>query len=417
MAATDQLRVATVGSVDDGKSTLLGRLLHDTTSIFEDQLAALSRASRRYGDGDGLHLALLTDGLRAEREQGITIDVAYRYFSTPRRSFVLADTPGHAQYTRNMVTGASVSDVAIVLVDARHGVVEQTRRHLAIASLLHVGHLVVAVNKMDLVEWSQERFDEILLDIAEVLERVGDRPAVQAVPVSALLGDNVVTRSQAAPWYDGPALLSLLEELDATEAVPVGGRVPVQWTIRAGDYRGYAGTLTGGPLAVGDTVVSALTGLRSRVVRIERNGNRVDAAASGDAVAVELADDLDVGRGDTLVVADATVAPVVTSTVDADVCWMIDDALTAGRTYVAKHGSRTVRATVDAVIDRIDLDALDRRPVDRLGVNDLGRIRLTLSSPIVADPYHLHRDTGHLVLVDEHTNATAAAVMLRSLGA
>jgi len=416
MPAT-QLRVATVGSVDDGKSTLLGRLLHDTTSIFEDQLAALSRASRRYGDGDGLHLALLTDGLRAEREQGITIDVAYRYFATPRRSFVLADTPGHAQYTRNMVTGASVSDVAIVLVDARHGVVEQTRRHLAIASLLRVGHVVVAVNKMDLVGWSQERFDEILLDVAEVLERIGERPAVQAVPVSALLGDNVVARSDAAPWYDGPPLLAILEDIDPAPPAPVGARIAVQWTIRAGDYRGYAGTLVGGPLRVGDPVVSALTGLRSTVVRIERNGERAELAGTGDAVAVELADDLDVGRGDTLVVDDAPVAPVVTSSVVADVCWMVDRPLEPGATYLAKHGTRTVRATVEAVLDRIDLDALDRRPVERLGLNDIGGIKLTLASPIVADPYHVHRETGHLVLVDEHTNATAGAAVLRSLGA
>jgi len=417
--STPQLRIATVGSVDDGKSTLIGRLLHDTKTIFEDQLAAVGRASKRYGDGE-LNLALLTDGLRAEREQGITIDVAYRYFATPRRSFVLADTPGHAQYTRNMVTGASVSDVAIVLVDARHGVVEQTRRHVAIATLLRVTHLVVAVNKMDLVEWKEEAFLQIADDVAALAATLDPAVTVHALPVSALLGDNVVDRSPNTPWYDGPALLGLLEDLDASPPSAVGARLRVQWVLRphrGSDYRGFAGRLDGGSLHVGDEVVVLPGGGRSRVVSINRGGDPVDVAVAGDAVAVELADRVDVGRGDVLVASHATVHPMVATTVDADVSWFIDRPLTVGSTWVAKHGTRHARATVVAIDHALDLDEMRTRGADALGLNGLGRVRLALSAPIVADRYQDHRDGGRLVLVDEATNVTAGALMIRGAAA
>lgn len=294
-----QVRIATIGSVDDGKSTLIGRLLHDSKGIFEDQLSALSRASKKYGDGS-FNLALLTDGLRAEREQGITIDVAYRYFATPRRSFVLADTPGHAQFTRNMVTGASVSDIAIVLVDARHGVVEQTRRHVSIAALLNVSHLVLAVNKMDLVDWNEDAFDAIVADVAGVLETLGSRVAVHPIPISAVNGDNVVDPSPNMAWYGGPSVLDLLETLDVTPAAGVDAILPVQWTNRVyggSDYRAYAGQLQGGVLRVGDAVTVQPKGITSTVSSITVAGDFADVAVPGDAIAVELADQIDVGRG------------------------------------------------------------------------------------------------------------------------
>jgi sulfate adenylyltransferase large subunit len=410
-----QLRIATAGSVDDGKSTLIGRLLHDTKTIFEDQLDAVTRASRRYGDQE-FNLALLTDGLRAEREQGITIDVAYRYFATPRRSFVLADTPGHAQYTRNMVTGASIADVAIVLIDARLGVLEQTRRHLGISSLLGVRNLVVAVNKMDLVDWSEEVFTRIVKNVRALLIDLHSDAKLHALPVSALHGDNIVDPSTNAPWYGGPTLLSLLEESDAstaasaTETTNIGSRVSVQWVLRSGsDYRGYAGNLTGGPLTVGDEVRVLPSGRSSTVDSITRGGVAVHRAVPGDAVAVTLADHIDVGRGDVLVAASAPVEPVVTSELHADVCAMTDSGIAVGQRFVVKHLARYVGARVTAIHSRRDLDSLAAVRTSHLALNDLGEISLELDQPLAVDRYVDSRATGRFILIDEQTNATAAA--------
>ena len=425
------LRIATAGSVDDGKSTLIGRLLHDTKTVFEDQLAAVEKASRRYGDGE-MNLALLTDGLRAEREQGITIDVAHRYFATPQRSFIVADTPGHAQYTRNMVTGASNADVAIVLVDARRGVLEQTRRHAFIASLLGVRTIVVAVNKMDLVDWDEWVFTSIADEVkAYVAALNGDVP-VYAIPISALDGDNVVTASDRAPWYQGPALLEWLEAFDRNDAgwstfspipaslppvVEVGARVAVQRVIRPqggehADFRGYAGRLTGGSLRVGDPITVLPVGKTSTVTAILRHGREIDVAFPGHAVAISLADDIDIARGDVIVASDGPVEPQVMEEVVVDACWMVDAPLRVGSRWWFKHGTRVGRATVTEVLHRHDLSTLEREPAEELGVNDLGRIRLSLSEPIVADPYHVHHESGRLILIDEATNSTAAAAMI-----
>ena len=415
------LRIATAGSVDDGKSTLIGRLLHDTKTVFEDQLSAVIKASRRYGDGE-TNLALLTDGLRAEREQGITIDVAHRYFATPNRSFIVADTPGHAQYTRNMVTGASTADVAIVLVDARHGVVEQTRRHAFIATLLGVRAIVVAVNKMDLIDWDESEFSIIAKEVEEYVLALPTPVPVVALPLSALLGDNVVDGSVHTPWYDGKPLLALLEEFDAEPRVAVGSRVHIQRVIRPqggefADFRGYAGVLSGGGLSVGDVVTVQPGGITTTVKALHRAGRSVDQADVGHALVVELADKVDVARGDVLVSADSAEAPFVGEQVEVDLCWMIDQPLTVGSRWWFKHGSRTGRAVVTSIEYRHDLASLDHLPVSELGLNDLGRIRLQLSEPIVADRYVDNPDGGRMILVDEATNSTAGAAMIAVAGA
>jgi sulfate adenylyltransferase large subunit len=415
------LRIATAGSVDDGKSTLIGRLLHDTKTVFEDQLSAVIKASRRYGDGE-TNLALLTDGLRAEREQGITIDVAHRYFATPNRSFIVADTPGHAQYTRNMVTGASTADVAIVLVDARHGVVEQTRRHAFIATLLGVRAIVVAVNKMDLIDWDESEFSIIAKEVEEYVLALPTPVPVVALPLSALLGDNVVDGSVHTPWYDGKPLLALLEEFDAEPRIAVGSRVHIQRVIRPqggefADFRGYAGVLSGGGLSVGDVVTVQPGGITTTVKALHRAGRSVDQADVGHALVVELADKVDVARGDVLVSVDSAEAPFVGEQVEVDLCWMIDQPLTVGSRWWFKHGSRTGRAVVTSIEYRHDLASLDQLPVSELGLNDLGRIRLQLSEPIVADRYVDNPDGGRMILVDEATNSTAGAAMIAVAGA
>jgi sulfate adenylyltransferase large subunit len=415
------LRIATAGSVDDGKSTLIGRLLHDTKTVFEDQLSAVIKASRRYGDGE-TNLALLTDGLRAEREQGITIDVAHRYFATPNRSFIVADTPGHAQYTRNMVTGASTADVAIVLVDARHGVVEQTRRHAFIATLLGVRAIVVAVNKMDLIDWDESEFSIIAKEVEEYVLALPTPVPVVALPLSALLGDNVVDGSVHTPWYDGKPLLALLEEFDAEPRIAVGSRVHIQRVIRPqggefADFRGYAGVLSGGGLSVGDVVTVQPGGITTTVKALHRAGRSVDQADVGHALVVELADKVDVARGDVLVSVDSAEAPFVGEQVEVDLCWMIDQPLTVGSRWWFKHGSRTGRAVVTSIEYRHDLASLDHLPVSELGLNDLGRIRLQLSEPIVADRYVDNPDGGRMILVDEATNSTAGAAMIAVAGA
>lgn len=412
-----QIRIATIGSVDDGKSTLIGRLLHDSKGIFEDQLNAVSRASRRYGDGS-FNLALLTDGLRAEREQGITIDVAYRYFATPERSFVLADTPGHAQFTRNMVTGASVSDIAIVLVDARHGVVEQTRRHVAIAALLGVSHLVLAVNKMDLVDWSESVFNGVVTDVAGILTTLESRVPLHPVPICATGGQNVVDRAEETSWYSGPSILDLLENLDVSSSQDVGARLAVQWTLRehgGSDYRGYAGRLEGGSLAVGDEVVVYPKGYQSTITSVTRAGTPTDFAIAGDAIAVELRDDLDVGKNDVIVAASAQ-QPSVTQHIVADVCWFDESSISVGAPIVVRHASGEVSGRISAIHHRLNLDTLQNSAAQQLELNDIGRIEISLSAPLVVDAYVNHRAGGSAALISPTTNATVGALMVVKTG-
>ena len=408
-----QVRIATIGSVDDGKSTLIGRLLHDSKGIFEDQLSAVSKASRRYGDGS-FNLALLTDGLRAEREQGITIDVAYRYFATPKRSFVLADTPGHAQFTRNMVTGASVSDIAIVLVDARHGVVEQTRRHVSIAALLGVSHLILAVNKMDLVEWSESAFDEVVTDVAEILTTLESSVPLHAIPICATDGQNVVEKSSEASWYQGPSVLDLLETLDVAPVPTVGARLAVQWTLRehgGSDYRGYAGRLEGGVLRVGDAVTVHPKGNTSVVTGLTRAGSPTEIAVPGDAIAIELADDLDVGKFD-VIVASAAVQPLDATNIVADVCWLVDSELKVGDSLIVRHPSGEAHGKVTRILHRLDLGTLKNSSTDTLVLNDIARVVIQLKTPLVVDAYNSNRAGGSAIAIDPVTNATIGALMV-----
>jgi sulfate adenylyltransferase large subunit len=354
--------------------------------------------------------------LRAEREQGITIDVAYRYFATPKRSFVLADTPGHAQFTRNMVTGASVSDIAIVLVDARHGVVEQTRRHVSIAALLGVSHLVLAVNKMDLVEWDETVFDTVVTDVAGILSTLGSSVPIHPIPISATGGQNVVDRGDETPWYEGPSVLDLLETLDINPTATIEARLAVQWTLRqhgGSDYRGYAGRLEGGAIRVGDAVTVHPQGYSSTVIGLTRAGAPTDIAVPGDAIAIELADDLDVGKGNVIVVNGAH-QPVDASGIVADVCWFTDTELTVGDAIVVRHASGEVNARVASITHRLDLDTLENTPTDRLVLNDIGRVELALASPLVVDEYLVNRAGGSAIAIDPVTNATIGALMVRS---
>jgi bifunctional enzyme CysN/CysC len=409
IATMDILRFATAGSVDDGKSTLIGRLLYDSKSIFTDQLAAVELASQAKGD-DYVNLALLTDGLRAEREQGITIDVAYRYFATPRRKFIIADTPGHIQYTRNMVTGASTADLAIVLVDARKGVVEQSRRHAFIATLLRVPHLVLAVNKMDLVDYSEEVFEEIQDDFLRFATRL-DVPDLTIIPISALNGDNVVSRSENMVWYDGPSLLHHLENLHvSSDRNLIDVRFPVQYVIRPmsaqyPDYRGYAGTVASGVLKPGDDVLVLPSGLPSRIASIDTADGPVGEAFPPMSVTVRLEDEIDVSRGD--MICRPANAPKVTQDLDATVCWMTDQPLAAGRKLTIKHTTRTARVLVKELKYRLDVNTLHRdESATQLGLNDIGRIRLRSTQPLLVDEYRRNRSTGGFVLIDEATNAT-----------
>ncbi len=413
----DMLRFATAGSVDDGKSTLIGRLLYDSKSIFSDQLEAVERASAAKGD-DYVNLALLTDGLRAEREQGITIDVAYRYFATPRRKFVIADTPGHIQYTRNMVTGASTADLAVVLVDARKGLVEQSRRHAFIATLLRVPHLVLAVNKMDLVDYAQDAFEAIADEFTRFASRleVGD---LTMIPISALHGDNIVTRSRHMPWYEGPSLLHHLEHVHvSSDRNLIDVRFPVQYVVRPQsaahpDYRGYAGVVAGGVLRAGDEVMVLPSGFTSRITAVETADGPVAEAFPPMSVTVRLADDLDVSRGDLICRPHNT--PRVTQDVDALVCWMADQPLAPGRRLAVKHTTRTVRAMVKELQYRLDVNTLHRdESADRLGLNDIGRLRLRTTQPLLCDDYRRNRSTGGFILIDEATHGTVGAGMILS---
>jgi sulfate adenylyltransferase large subunit len=415
MMQAELLRLVTAGSVDDGKSTLIGRLLYDTKQILADQLEHIEETSLRRGDGY-VNLALLTDGLRAEREQGITIDVAYRSFVTARRRFQLADAPGHVQYTRNMVTGASTADVAVILVDARKGVVEQTRRHSYIAAILAIPHVVIAVNKMDLVDFSAARFAEIEADLQALSTRLGLRDE-RAIPMSALRGDNVVDRGDSMPWYEGPTLLEHLEAIEvAGDRNLLDRRFPVQWVIRPmadehHDYRGYAGEVAGGVWRAGDEVVVLPSGRRSRVAAVETLDGELDAAIAPQSVTIRLEDDIDVGRGDML--ADPDRPPTVATELTAELCWMTEKPLEPRAKLAVKHTTRAVRAVVEELVSVVDMHTLeDRLAPERLELNDLGVVRLRLAEPLAVDPYAQNRATGAFILIDEVTNDTVAAGMV-----
>jgi bifunctional enzyme CysN/CysC len=394
------LRLATAGSVDDGKSTLIGRLLYDAKALMADQVA----------DAE-LDLAQLTDGLRAEREQGITIDVAYRFFATPARSFIIADTPGHVRYTRNMVTGASTAEAALVLIDARNGILEQSNRHAYLSGLLGIRHLIACVNKMDLVDWDEDRFREIETDFRRVATRLGV-PDARAIPISALKGGNVVERTEQAPWYLGEPLLRQLETLELAQDRNVSDvRFPVQWTVRDTDYRGYAGQVAGGVLRVGDPVRVLPSGERSTIAGIDTPAGPVEATAPPMSVTVLLADDVDVGRGD--LIAGADDGPVVARHLEATVCWMAETPLRPGTRFQLKHTTRRVRATIERLDTKVDMHTLDdiHSPAE-LELNDIGRVRLRTSLPVLADPYERNRTTGAFILIDESSNDTVGAGMI-----
>lgn len=415
-APTTLLRIATAGSVDDGKSTLIGRLLYDSKAVMEDQWAAVEKTSKERGH-DYTDLALVTDGLRAEREQGITIDVAYRYFATPRRKFIIADTPGHIQYTRNMVTGASTAQLVIVLVDARQGLLEQSRRHAFLASLLGIQHIVLAVNKMDLIDWDRSKFEAIKDEFHSFAARL-DVQDVATIPLSALHGDNVVTKSDRAPWYEGPSLLSHLEEVYiAGDRNLVDVRFPVQYVIRPQthehhDHRSYAGTVASGVMRPGDEVVVLPVGKTSKITAIEGPNGVIDEAFPPMAVSISLADDIDISRGD--MIARTNNQPRVTQEFDATVCWMADAAsLEPGRDYVIKHTTRTTRARVTALDYRLDVNTLHRdKTATALKLNELGRISLRTQVPLLLDEYTRNASTGSFILIDPNTNGTVAAGMV-----
>jgi bifunctional enzyme CysN/CysC len=416
---TEMLRLATAGSVDDGKSTLIGRLLYDSKAIFEDQLEAVERTSRERGD-EHTNLALLTDGLRAEREQGITIDVAYRYFATPKRKFIIADTPGHIQYTRNMVTGASTADVALILVDARKGILEQSRRHAFLSTLLGIPHLVLCVNKMDLVDWSQERFEEIKAEFRAFAMKL-DVHDLTFVPISALHGDNVVERSANSPWYEGSSLLHLLEEVHiASDRNLIDARFPVQYVIRPQqqtdadlhDYRGFAGQVAGGVLKVGDEVVVLPSGGTSTIAAIDSPTGPVDVAFAPMSVTVRLADEVDVSRGD--MIARRRNQPHVGQDIDAMVCWMSESTwLREGAKIAIKHTTRWARAVVKDLQYQLDVNTLHRyEDAVGLSLNEIGRVSLRTTQPLLFDDYRRNRTTGSFILVDESSNTTVGAGMI-----
>jgi len=422
----DLLRFTTAGSVDDGKSTLIGRLLYDTKQVFEDQLDHVAQASERRGGEGALDLALLTDGLRAEREQGITIDVAYRYFATPKRRFIIADCPGHQQYTRNMVTGASTADLSVILLDARKGVLEQSKRHAFISALLGIPHLVVAVNKMDLVDYSQERFEELVAEFevfAQKLNGIGTGTGmgrdISYIPISALNGDNVVERSEKMDWYESPdhhpTLLELLEQVEVAYDHPYHrpARFPVQWVIRpaspgGSDYRGYAGQVASGAFRAGEEVVVLPAGQRTSIAAIDTYDGELAEALAPMSVTLRLTDELDISRGETICRPEQP--PTVARELEADVCWMTEEPLRRGGRYIVKHTTREVTAIMDELCDHVDVHTLERAGAPReLALNDIGRVRLRTSAPLVFDPYASNRRTGAFILIDEASNNTVGA--------
>ncbi|RXK62520.1 sulfate adenylyltransferase [Lacibacter luteus] len=412
----DLLRFITAGSVDDGKSTLIGRLLYDSKNILIDQLEALEKSTKNRADGS-VDLALLTDGLRAEREQGITIDVAYRYFTTPKRKFIIADAPGHVQYTRNMITGASNANLIIILIDARQGVVEQTRRHSIIASLLKIKHVVVAVNKMDLVEYSQDVYNNILIEYNEVAKQLGLND-VTYIPISALNGDNIVDKSETITWYEGKPLLEFLETVEIDHDINLTDpRFQVQLVIRPQtedlhDYRGYAGTVTSGTYKVGDKVTVLPAGIETTISTLEAAGKSVDEVFAPQSVTIQLADDIDISRGDSIVKSDNL--PQVSNELDVILCWMDDKALIPGNKYYLQHGSRLVRSVVKQVEYKLDVNSLQQQPVEgNVKLNEVVKAVIKTASPLVFDSYDKLSENGSAVLIDETSNSTVAAVLIK----
>ena len=413
----DLLRFTTAGSVDDGKSTLIGRLLYDSKSIFEDQLEAIEQSSRQRGD-ENVNLALLSDGLRAEREQGITIDVAYRYFATPRRKFIIADTPGHIQYTRNMVTGASTANLAIILVDARKGVIEQTCRHSFIANLLRIQHVVVAINKMDLVDWSEDRFNEIKAEFECFASRLDNIVEITFIPISALLGDNIVDKSTHMPWYQGPTLLYHLETVYVgAQENHVDARFPVQWVVRPmsdtwHDFRGYAGRIAGGVFKPGDEVMVLPSGFTTRIKAIHAADGELDEAFAPQSVTITLENEIDISRGDMLVKPHNQ--PQSGQDIEAMICWFSESKqLTPRARFILRHTTREAKAIVTEVRYKVDINTLhkiENDPTFRL--NEIGRIALRTSLPLFSDPYRRNRNTGSFILIDEGTNETVGAGMI-----
>jgi sulfate adenylyltransferase subunit 1 len=412
----DLLRFITAGSVDDGKSTLIGRLLYDSKNILSDQLEALEKQSKNTEEGS-IDLALLTDGLRAEREQGITIDVAYKYFSTPRRKFIIADAPGHIQYTRNMVTGASNAQLMIILVDARNGIVEQTRRHSIIASLLNMPYVVVAINKMDLVEFSQDQYNNIVIEYASIAKSLGLKQ-IHYIPISALKGDNIVEKSANMSWYEGACLLEFLETVSIeSETNLTHARMPVQFVIRPQteelhDYRGYAGKIISGHYQVGDEISVLPSGQRSKLSRIERNRQDVDEAHAGQAVILHLEDDIDISRGDVLVKNDNP--PHLGQDLEVLLCWMDSKPLKAGNKYLLQHNSRRIKSVVKEIEYRLNVNSLEKEgEVESVGLNEIVRAKIKTASPIAYDLYNELRVNGGLILIDETSNVTVGACMIQ----
>jgi sulfate adenylyltransferase subunit 1 len=412
----DLLRFITAGSVDDGKSTLIGRLLYDSKSILSDQLEALEKQSKNKELGS-IDLALLTDGLRAEREQGITIDVAYKYFSTPKRKFIIADAPGHIQYTRNMITGASNSQLMIILIDARNGIIEQTRRHTIIASLLNMPYVVVAINKMDLIEFSQDVYNNIVIEFAAIAKSLGLKQ-ISFIPISALNGDNIVHKSNNMDWYDGPCLLDFLETVSIdSETNLTHARMPVQYVIRPQsevlpDYRGYAGKIISGTYRVGDEIFVLPAGLHSRLSRIESNLQDVKEAVAGQAVILHLEDDIDISRGDMLVKKDNQ--PFLGQDLEVLLCWMDSKPLKPGNKYLIQHNSRRIKSVVKEIEYRLDVNSLEKEEdIDCVGLNEIVRAKIKTASPLAYDLYKDLRVNGGLILIDETSNVTVGACMIQ----
>ncbi len=409
------LRFTTAGSVDDGKSTLIGRLLYDSKAIFEDQLDAIEQTSKRKGD-DNIDLALLTDGLRAEREQGITIDVAYRYFATPKRKFIIADTPGHIQYTRNMVTGASTANLAIILIDARHGVIEQTLRHTFIASLLQIPHVVVCINKMDLVEYSEETYEEIKQKFMEFAPKLNVKD-IHFIPISALNGDNVVKRSENMKWYDGATLMYTLENVYiGSDQNHLDKRFPVQYVVRPQttefhDYRGYAGKIEGGIFNVGDEVQILPSNLKSKIKSIDFYKDQLETASKPQSVTLTLEDDIDISRGDMIV--GSNNVPNIAQELNLMVCWFNERPLALRGKYKIKHTSRDAKCMITDVVYKMDIDKLEKNYEDKkVMMNDIASISIKTTKPLFFDPYRINRDTGSVIFIDEATNETVAAGMI-----
>ncbi len=410
------LRFTTAGSVDDGKSTLIGRLLYDSKAIFEDQMEAIERASKKMGEDEGVNLALLTDGLRAEREQGITIDVAYRYFATPRRKFIIADTPGHIQYTRNMVTGASTANVALILIDARNGVIEQTNRHAYIASLLQIPHIIVCINKMDLVDYSEEIFEKIKLEFKNISTKL-DVKDIRFLPISAKLGDNVVDRSEKMKWYDGPTLMYLLETIHiSADYNQLHQRFPVQYVIRPQkdeyhDYRGYAGRIASGIFKPGDRVKVLPSGIKTKIKGIDFMEEKLDVASAPQSVTISLEDNIDISRGDMIV--GENKAPEMGQEIEMMISWLSEDAMKMGGKYILRHTTNELRCVIKEVKYKIDINSLEKNFDDKsISLNEIARISIKTTKPIYYDPYRLNRITGSLVLIDEATNNTVCAGMI-----